>query len=101
MLVDLRSKSESLTGADAAAWLEAAGMICNKNGVPQDSRPPKFTSGIRLGTPALTTRGLKEKEMVQVAAWIDRVLVSAGSPEVAAAVRKEITEFCKLFPLPH
>src|SRR5690606_17513509 len=57
MLVDLRTKDENLTGADAEKWLEAAGIITNKNGVPKDTRPPKFTSGLRLGTPATTTRG--------------------------------------------
>jgi glycine hydroxymethyltransferase len=60
MLVDLRSKSDKLTGADAEKWLEAAGIICNKNGIPDDPRPPKFTSGVRLGTPATTTRGFKD-----------------------------------------
>jgi glycine hydroxymethyltransferase len=55
MLVDLRPKNAELTGADAEKWLEAAGLICNKNGIPNDPRPPKFTSGIRLGSPATTT----------------------------------------------
>ncbi|MCE9589496.1 MAG: serine hydroxymethyltransferase [Planctomycetes bacterium] len=101
MLVDLRSRSADLTGADGEKWLEAAGMITNKNGVPNDTRPPKVTSGLRLGTPALTTRGLKEAQMKQVADWLDRVLTSKGDPAVAAQVRGQITELCAKFPLPH
>jgi glycine hydroxymethyltransferase len=100
MLVDLRTRDADLTGADAEKWLEAAGIICNKNGIPRDTRPPKTTSGIRLGTPALTTRGLKEKDMDKVAAWIDRVLVSKGDAATAAAVRGEIVGFCEAFPMP-
>ncbi len=101
MLVDLRARDAALTGADAEKWLEAAGMICNKNGIPYDPRPPMVTSGLRLGTPALTTRGLKEREMRQVAAWIDRVLASHGDAATASAVRAEIRQFCGGFPLLH
>jgi glycine hydroxymethyltransferase len=101
MLVDLRARDAALTGADAEKWLESAGIICNKNGIPNDPRPPMVTSGLRLGTPALTTRGLKESEMRQVAAWLDRVLAGKGDEKVAAAVRGEIRDFCRRFPLPH
>jgi len=101
MLVDLRARSADLTGADAEKWLEKAGIIVNKNGIPNDPRPPMVTSGLRLGTPALTTRGLKEAEMEQVAAWIDRVLGSSGDAAVIAAVRGEIRAFCSRFPLFH
>lgn len=100
MLVDLRARLESLTGADAEKWLEAAGMICNKNGIPNDPRPPKITSGIRLGTPALTTRGLTEAEMPKIAEWIDRVLTCSGDGAVSAQVRSEIRAFCEAFPMP-
>jgi glycine hydroxymethyltransferase len=99
MLVDLRGRDAQLTGADAEKWLEAAGMICNKNGIPNDPRPPMVTSGLRLGTPALTTRGLKEAEMRQVAAWLDRVLVAKGDAAIASTVRGEIRSFCERFPL--
>ncbi|HZI37683.1 MAG TPA: serine hydroxymethyltransferase, partial [Acidimicrobiia bacterium] len=83
MLVDLRQRSEALTGADAEKWLEMAGIVTNKNGIPDDPRPPKFTSGIRLGSPAVTTRGFKEPQMARVAGWIDRTLAAglAGSLE--------------------
>ena len=101
MLVDLRQRSADLTGADAEKWLEAAGIIVNKNGIPNDPRPPMVTSGLRLGTPALTTRGLKEAEMKLVAGWLDRVMVGKGDAAVTAAVREEIRDFCGRFPLPH
>ncbi len=101
MLVDLQPRDKDLTGADAEKWLEDAGIIANKNGIPNDPRPPKVTSGLRLGTPALTTRGLKEAEMRQVADWIDQVLDARGDEKVATQVRGEIVEFCKRFPMPH
>ena len=101
MLVDLRPRDAELTGADAEKWLELAGIITNKNGIPKDPRPPKLTSGLRLGTPALTTRGFKEADMKQVAAWIDRVLTSGGDTAVASQVRGEIVDLCKRFPMPH
>ncbi len=105
MLVDLRQRHENLTGADAEKWLEMAGMVCNKNGIPDDPRPPRITSGIRLGSPAATTRGFREREMEQVARWIDRTL-DAGleSPAklelAAAAVREEVRALCGAFSLP-
>lgn len=106
MLVDLRARNENLTGADAELWLEQAGLVCNKNGIPDDPRPPKVTSGIRLGTPATTTRGFREPQMEQIAAWIDRVLAAglAGDAErqrVTALVRAEVAAVCEKFPMPH
>lgn len=101
LLVDLRNKDENLTGADAEAWLEAAGIITNKNGIPKDPRPPMTTSGLRLGTPALTTRGLKEDDIRTVARYIDRVLSAGDDESVQKQVREEIREFCKQFPMPH
>ena len=105
MLVDLRTKDAELTGADAEVWLERGGLICNKNGVPQDPRPPKVTSGIRLGACAVTTRGFGEAEMRQGAAFIDRVLTAGlkGEAELdaeASAVREEVRQLCGGFPLP-
>ncbi len=101
MLVDLRSKYDDVTGSDASIWLESAGMITNMNGVPKDTRPPKLTSGIRIGTPAVTTRGFKDAQIKQIAGWIDRVLGSKGDAAVAAAVKGEIAALCKQFPMPH
>ncbi|MDB5334051.1 MAG: glycine/serine hydroxymethyltransferase, partial [Phycisphaerales bacterium] len=81
--------------------LEAAGIISNKNGVPNDTRPPTQTSGLRLGTPAITTRGLKETDMAAVAAYIDRAVVAKGDTDALAKIRGEVAEFCKRFPMPH
>jgi glycine hydroxymethyltransferase len=105
MLVDLRARHDNLTGADAEKWLEQAGIICNKNGIPDDPRPPRVTSGIRLGSPAVTTRGLTESHMDQIAGWIDRVLTGGLGGETAlasaaASVRTEVTTLCESFPLP-
>jgi glycine hydroxymethyltransferase len=101
MLVDLRPRGESLTGADAESWLEQAGIIVNKNGIPNDPRPPKVTSGLRLGTPALTTRGMKEAQMRAVAGLIDRVLAASGTAEACRSVRSEVRALCAKFPMPH
>ena len=101
MLVDLRPRDENLTGADAEGWLESAGIIVNKNGIPNDPRPPRVTSGLRLGTPALTTRGMTEAQMLAVAGLIDRVLVSSGDEGVCKQVRQEVRALCAEFPLPH
>ncbi len=100
MLVDLRTRDAELTGADAEQWLERAGIITNKNGVPQDPRPPRVTSGLRLGTPALTTRGLGESDMEMVAEFIDRVLAGKGDDGVCAQVREEVRQVCARFPTP-
>jgi glycine hydroxymethyltransferase len=101
MLIDLRARDASLTGSDAEKSLEAAGIISNKNGVPNDTRPPKITSGLRLGTPALTTRGLKESDITKVAGFIDRAIVSKTDSAALAKIRQEVAEFCKAFPMPH
>ncbi len=103
MLVDLRAKSPDLSGADAEKWLEGAGIVCNKNGIPDDPRPPRVTSGVRLGTPAVTTRGFREEQMRQVAGWIDRVLTAGlggGAEAVGHDVRGQVRELCAKFPLP-
>jgi glycine hydroxymethyltransferase len=101
MLVDLRARNENFTGADAEKALEAAGIICNKNAILNDPRPPKVTSGVRLGTPALTTRGLKEADLVVVADFIDRALLAKDDAGTLAKVRGDVAEFCKKFPMPH
>jgi len=100
MLVDLRPRDAELTGADAEKWLETAGIITNKNGIPNDPRPPKLTSGMRLGTPALTTRGLREAEMAEVATLIDRVMTARGDESELAAIREDVRALCARFPLP-
>ncbi len=101
LLVDLRGRDADLTGADAEKWLESAGIICNKNGIPNDPRSPMVTSGLRLGTPALTTRGFREKQMQEVVEWIDTVMISKGDPTVCAGVREAVRTLCARHPLPH
>lgn len=101
MLVDLTVKDSELTGKDAEKWLETAGLITNKNGIPDDPRPPMITSGIRLGTPATTTRGFKEPEMTQIADWFNRVIESKGDDGVINTVREEVKSLCASFPLQH
>ena len=88
MLVDLRNKN--LTGKVAEQALDKAGITVNKNTVPRETQSPFVTSGIRLGTPALTTRGMKEAEMARVAALIDEVLSAPGDAALAAQVKKEV-----------
>jgi glycine hydroxymethyltransferase len=101
MLVDLRARNEAYTGADAEKALEIAGIIANKNAIYNDPRPPKVTSGIRLGTPALTTRGLKEKDMPAVADFIDRALAAKDDTSALEKLRKEVAAFAGDFPMPH
>ena len=101
VLIDLRPFNADLTGKDAANWLEDAGIVTNMNTVAQDTRSPAKTSGVRLGTPALTTRGLKEADIRQVAAYIDRALRSDGDPAALTAIRTEVQHFAAAFPMPH
>ena len=99
MLVDLRSKYPDLTGKVAENALVAADITVNKNMVPFDSRSAFQTSGIRLGTPAITTRGAKEDLMVQIAAWIEEVLNAPENEEVIASVRQRVNDKMKNYPL--
>ncbi|RME39138.1 MAG: serine hydroxymethyltransferase [Planctomycetota bacterium] len=100
MLLDLRPAYPDVTGKQAEDWLCAAGIIVNKNMIPFDQRKPTQTSGLRIGTPAATTRGLKEDQMTTIADWIDRVLRSQGDAKVIETVRAEVREMCEQFPLP-
>lgn len=97
MLIDVTSKGA--TGAEAQHALDAAGITCNKNMIPDDPRPPMDPSGIRLGTPAVTTRGLKEDDMRKVAAWIDAVIMNKTDEAKLASIKAEVAEFMKGFPL--
>lgn len=97
MLLDLTPKN--ITGKLAENALHAAGITTNKNMVPFDTRSPFVTSGIRLGTPAMTTRGFKQAEMIEVADFIDRVIKEAENESVIHAVRKEVEELCSQYPL--
>ena len=88
-----------ITGKDADAALGRAHITVNKNDVPNDPRPPMIASGLRLGTPASTTRGFREAEITQVANWIADVLDANGSDAVVARVRDEVAELCRRFPV--
>lgn len=88
-----------LTGKKAAVLLEQAGIEVNFNTIPYDERKPFISSGVRLGTPAVTNRGMKEPEMALIAEWYGRVLKNPKSPEVFAAVKAEIKTLCDKFPL--
>jgi glycine hydroxymethyltransferase len=101
MLVDLRARNADFTGADAEKALEAAGMITNKNAIYNDPRPPKVTSGLRLGTPAVTTRGLKEADLETVADFIDRAMAVKDDAATLGKIRGEVAEFCKRYAMPH
>lgn len=99
MLVDLRSKYPDLTGKVAENALVSADITINKNMVPFDTRSAFQTSGFRLGTPAITTRGAKEDLMIKIAAWIEQVLNAPEDENVIAAVRAEVNETMKAYPL--
>ena len=94
VLVDLRNKN--ITGKTAQELLESAGIITNKNTIPYDPGTPFNPSGVRLGTPALTTRGMKEKEMKLIAGWINEVI---SDRKKVIVIRKEVLRLCKKFPI--
>jgi len=94
ILVDLTNKG--ISGKEAQILLEKAGIVLNKNTIPYDSRPPYDPSGIRLGTPALTTRGMKEKEMEKITFWLNEVI---SNPKSTQKVKKKIKKFCQKFPI--
>jgi glycine hydroxymethyltransferase len=98
MLVDVTPKG--VTGKQAEHALDAAGITVNKNMIPFDPRKPLDPSGVRIGTPALTTRGMKEPEMRRVARWITDVLTSPGDPAVLARVKGGVVELCQQYPAP-
>jgi len=99
MLCDLRPKSAALTGKVAEQALDAAGITVNKNTVPKETQSPFVTSGIRIGTPAVTTRGMREPEMVRIAALVDRVLAAPTDAAVLAAVKADVHALTAAFPL--
>jgi glycine hydroxymethyltransferase len=97
MLVDVFSKG--MLGSEAEKALGDAGITVNKNAIPFDKNPPMKPSGVRIGTPALTTRGMKEAEMRQVGRWIAEVLLHRADASVASKVRGQVLELCEAFPL--
>jgi glycine hydroxymethyltransferase len=104
MLVDLRPKFPELTAKKAQETLDLANITCNKNTVPFETRSPFQASGIRLGTPAITTRGFREADMEEIASVIDTVLAAIGTPEeagVLAATKQRVIALTDRFPLPY
>ena len=96
-LVDLRP--QNLTGKDAEIALDLAGITVNKNAIPFDDKPPAVTSGIRLGTPSVTTRGMTPKEMEEIAGMIQEVLERRDDPKVLRNIQKRVKQLCKQFPI--
>ncbi|MDT8068693.1 MAG: serine hydroxymethyltransferase [Terriglobia bacterium] len=97
MLIDVFSKG--MLGSEAEKALGEAGITVNKNAIPFDTNPPLKPSGIRIGTPALTTRGMKEAEMKQIGHWITQALNHRNEPAVLQKIRREVLELCEQFPL--
>jgi glycine hydroxymethyltransferase len=97
MLVDLTPKN--ITGKDAEIALDAAGITCNKNSIPYDQKPPVTTSGIRLGTPIVTTRGMREPEMKVIGDLICEALANTNAPDKLAALKERTKAFCNKFPM--
>jgi len=97
MLVDLRNKN--ITGKEAETALEKAGIIVNKNMIPYDDKPPTVTSGIRIGTPSVTTRGMKENEMELIAELIDEVIRNYQNEDKLNKISLKVKELCDAFPL--
>ncbi len=98
VLIDMTARG--INGKPAAKALQAAGIECNYNTIPFDPRKPMDPSGVRLGTPSVTSRGMKEKEMGAIAAWIDRAIAGAADPAALERIRAEVAEFCRKFPAP-
>ena len=102
MLVDLTKTGDgSISGKDAEAWLDLAGITVNKNTIPGEKRSPFVTSGIRIGVPAITTRGMGASEMKQVALWIQKALQTKGDLNALTKIRSEVKELCGRHPLYH
>jgi glycine hydroxymethyltransferase len=97
MLLDVNKKG--FTGKDCSEWLDKAAITVNKNAIPFDTQSPMKAGGIRIGTPAVTTRGMKEAEMTQIAGLIDEVLQAKGEEAVVKAVREKVRALTKKFPL--
>jgi glycine hydroxymethyltransferase len=98
MVVDLRPFDAELTGKVAQTTLDEAGITLNKNTVPNDPRSPFVTSGLRIGTPSVTTQGMREPEMAMIASLIARALRERETPESLPVVKAEVAELCAKFP---
>ena len=97
LLVDLTNKD--ITGKDTEEALESAGLTVNKNAIPFDTQSRFVTGGIRVGTPAVTSRGLKESEMEQVAEWMHRAILNRKDEQALIQIRSEVKALCERFPI--
>ena len=98
-LILLKTDSVNLTGKQAEKVLEASGITCNKNMVPGDKRSPFVTSGVRIGTPAITTRGLNESHMELLANWMNKALRNSEDASVLEGIKNEVLELCTKYPV--
>lgn len=98
LLIDVTPKGVS--GKEAQIALDKAGITCNKNMIPDDPRSPMDPSGIRIGTPAVTTRGMKEAEMEKIAGWMDLAIQNHNNENILAGIKEEVRQFCEDFPIP-
>jgi len=99
VVIDLRTKGLTGKGKDLQHSLDEAGITVNKNTVPYEPSSPFYPSGLRMGTPALTTRGMKDGEMKDIARWIAKVIDNHHDEKMLAKIREEVKELCKQFPL--
>ena len=97
ILLDLSNKN--ISGKKAENLLESAGITTNKNMVPYDKKSPMVTSGIRIGTPAITSRGMKEKEMLKIGNWISELIENPDSTDLIKDIRKNVQNLCEEFPI--
>jgi glycine hydroxymethyltransferase len=97
MLVDLTNKN--VTGKDAEAWLDHAGITVNKNTVPFETKSPFITSGIRIGTPALSTRGMGPQEMKTIGGWITKAIHSGGDEKTLKEIKQQVVSLGQSFPI--
>ncbi len=97
-LVDLTKMG--VTGYDVQQALEAVGIIANRNAIPFDTRPPKIASGMRFGTPAVTSRGMGQEEMKVIAGWIIKVITHIGDQKLQKQIKEEVNQMCSRFPIP-
>jgi glycine hydroxymethyltransferase len=93
-------RSFDIDGRVAETALDLAGLTTNKQVIPDDPRPPMRPSGLRLGTPALTTRGMQEPQMIQIAAWMVQAMRSHADEAKLRAIHEEVTALCRRFPVP-
>ena len=101
LLLDLRENLPALAGRTAQELLERANITVNKNTIPGETRSPVETSGLRLGTPAVTSRGMGQEELRQIGRWIAEILTASDGEATIAAVREKVLALCARFPLPY